>query len=159
MENLSGPGGAMQGAMGRLNRMTDPNAGKRPGDEKLGCEQIKAEFDDTREKHSTQLARQDAARAAAENDARKAQVEASGPGAIAKGFLGGLGAVAAHAIGSGDAYNEKLKAEAIATQSRRQELQNSFAEEAETTKALGDRGRALMSLDNAKGCNGLVYKP
>jgi hypothetical protein len=40
MENLSGPGGPMHGAMGRLNRMTDPNAGKRPGDEKLSCEQI-----------------------------------------------------------------------------------------------------------------------
>jgi hypothetical protein len=159
MEDLAGPGGPMQGAMGRLTRMTDPNAGKRPGDDKLSCVQIKSEFDDTKEKHATQRARQDTARAAAENDARQAQSEASGPGAIAKGFLGGLGAVAAHATGSGDAYNEKLKAEAIATQSRRQELQNNFAEEAETTKALGDRGRALMSLGNAKGCTGLVYKP
>jgi hypothetical protein len=158
-EELSGPGGPLQGAMTRMNRMTDPNAGKRPGDEKLSCEQIKAEFDDTNRKYTAQSAKQDTAQEAVESDARKAQTEASGPGAVASGFLGGLAAVGAHAIGAGDAYNEKLKAELMATQARRAALQNQFAQEAEATKALSDRGQILMSLSKAKGCTGLVYKP
>ena len=95
IEALSGQGGPLQGMSGRINRMTDPNAGKRPGDEKLGCEQIKAEFDDTKKKYAAQQAKQEAAEPTVEANAREAQAEASGPGAIAKGFLGGLGAVAA----------------------------------------------------------------
>jgi len=159
MEKLSGAGGPLQGGLARINRMTDPDAGKRPGDEKLGCAQIKAEFDDTNQKYTAQRARQEAARQAIESDARQAQAEAAGPGAVASGFLGGLAAIGAHAVGAGDAYNEKLKAEAIATQSRRESLQNQFAQDAEASKALSDRGRALMSLGQAKGCTGLVYKP
>jgi hypothetical protein len=88
-----------------------------------------------------------------------ARHQASGPGAVASGLLGGLAAVGAHAPGAGDAYNEKLKAEAIATQARRKALQNRFAQQAEVSKALSDRGRALMSLGQAKGCPGLVYRP
>jgi hypothetical protein len=125
MDELSGPGGPLQGAMARINRMTDPNAGKRPGDEKLDCDQIRAEFDDTNRKYTAQSAKQNAA----------------------------------NAVGAGDAYNEKLKAEATATQSGREASQNQFAQEAEASKALSDRGRVLMNLGQAKGCNGLVYKP
>lgn len=159
MKQLDASGVAVGDPVARLKRMTDPNAGKRPGDEKLGCEQIRAQFDDTNRKYTAQSAKQDAAREAVEADARKAQTEASGPGAVASGFLGGLAAVGAHAIGAGDAYNEKLKAEAVATQTRRANLQNQFTQEAEATKALADRGQTLMGLGKAKGCTGLVYKP
>lgn len=159
LENLSAAGGPTQGVLARINRMTDPNAGKRVGDEKLGCAQIKAEFGQVNQNYTAQRARQEATRQAIESDARQAQAEASGPGAIASGFLGGLAAVGAHAVGAGDAYNEKLKAEAIATQSKREALQYEFAQEAEASKALSDRGRALMSLGQAKGCTGLVYTP
>lgn len=159
MDQLSGTGGPLQGGLGRLGRMTDPNAGKRPGDERLSCAQIKAEFDDTNRKYTAQSARQEAARQAIESDARTAQAEASGPGSVASGFVGGLAAVAAHAVGAGDAYNDKLKAEAVATQSRRESLQNRFAQEAEASKALSDRGQALMTLGQSKACAGLVYRP
>lgn len=159
MQKLSGAGGPLQGGLARINRMPDPDAGKRPGDEKLGCAQIKDEFEDTNQKYTAQRARQEAARQAIETDARKAQAEAAGPGGVVSGFLGGLAAVGAHAVGAGDAHNEKLKAEAIATQSRREALQNQFAQEAEASKALSDRGRVLMSLGQSKGCPGLVYKP
>jgi hypothetical protein len=159
MEELSGPGGPLQGAMTRLNRMTDPNAGKRPGDEKLGCEQIRAEFNGTNRKYTAQSAKQDAAQEAVEAAARKAETEASGPGAVASGFLGGLAALGAQAIGAGDAHNEKLKGELVATQARRAAVQNQAAQEAEATKALADRGQTLMSLGKAKGCTGLVQKP
>jgi hypothetical protein len=158
LEKMSGAGGPLQAGVARVNRMTDPNAGKRPGDEKLGCEQIKAEFADTNRKYTAQQAKQDAAQEAIEADARKAQAEASGPGAVVSGFFGGLAAIGAHAVGAGDAFNEKLKAEAIATQSKREASQGQFAQEAEASKALADRGRVLMSLGQAKGCTGMVYK-
>jgi hypothetical protein len=158
-KQLEASGVPIGDSMARLKRMTDPNAGKRPGDEKLGCEQIRAEFEDTNRKYTAQSAKQDAAQEAVEADARKAQTEASGPGAVASGFLGGLAAVGAHAMGAGDAYNEKLKAEVMATQAKRAAVQNQFAQEAEATKALADRGQTLMSLGKAKGCTGLVYKP
>lgn len=159
MKQVQASGAPMGDPMARLKRMTDPNAGKRPGDEKLGCEQINAEFEDTNRKYNVQSAKQDAAQEAVEAEARKAQAEASGPGAIASGLLGGLAAVGAHAVGAGDAYNEKLKAGATATQSKREALQNQFAKEAEGSKALADRGQTLMALGKAKGCTGLVYKP
>jgi hypothetical protein len=159
LEKMSGAGGPLQGGLARMNRMTDPEAGKRPGDEKLGCAQIKAEFDDTNQRYTAQQTRQEAARQAIEADARQAQAEASGPGAVASGFFGGLAAIGAHAVGAGDAYNEKLKAEAIATQSRREALQNQFAQEAEASKALSDRGRTLMSLGQAKACPALLPRP
>lgn len=159
LEKMSSAGGPLQGGLARMNRMTDPDAGKRPGDEKMGCAQIKAEFEDTNQKYTAQKTRQEAARQAIEADARQAQAEAGGPGAVASGFLGGLAAVGAHAVGAGDAYNEKLKAEAIATQSRREALQNQFAQEAEASKALSDRGRTLMSLSQTKGCPALVPRP
>ena len=159
MEKLSGAGDPLQGGLARINRMTDPDVGKRPGDEKLACAQIKAEFDDTNQKYTAQQTRQDAARQAVETDARKAQAEASGPGAVAGGFFGGLAAIGAHATGAGDAYNEKLRADAIATQSRREALQTQCAQEAEASKAISDRGRTLMSLGQAKGCAAAVPRP
>ncbi|MBC8058240.1 MAG: hypothetical protein H7Y61_16830 [Rhizobiales bacterium] len=159
MEEMNLQGGAMPGAVARLNRMTDPNAGKRPGDEKLNCDQIKAQFDDTDRKYTAQEARQDAAAAAMEADARKYQAEVEGPGAIATGFFGGLAAIGAQITGSGDAYNEKLKADLMVTQKNRQSLQNRFSEEAEATKALSDRGQRLMNLGKAKGCKGLGPTP
>jgi len=157
LEEMSRQGGPLAGGVARANRMTDPNAGKRPGDDKLGCEQIKAEFDDTRQKYTAQRAKQDASRAAAEAEGRQAQADGSGVKGVASGFLGGLGAVAAHATGNGDAYNEKLKAEAIATQKQREDLQNQFARDAEASKALSDRGRALVALGSAKGCKGVSF--
>ncbi len=159
MEKLSGGGGPLQGGMARMNRMTDPDAGKRPGDDKLTCAQIKAELEATDLKYTAQEKRQEAARQAIEADARKAQAEASGPGAVASGFFGGLAAIGAQVVGAGDAHNEKLKAEVIATQSRREALQTQFAQEAEASKALSDRGDRLMGLGRAKGCAALAPRP
>ena len=34
-----------------------------------------------------------------------------------------------------------------------------FAQEAEASKAVSDRGRALMSLGSTKSCKGLSYSP
>jgi hypothetical protein len=159
MKQLEASGAPLGDSMARLKRMSDPNAGKRDGDDKLSCDQIRAEFEDTRRKHAIQTEKQKAAKTAVEADAVKAQAENSGPGAVASGFFGGLAAVGAHAIGAGDAFNEKLKADLIAKQNQRQAQQSQFAEEAEATKALSDRGRTLMSLGQAKACTGLVYKP
>ena len=149
METLSGASGPFQGDLARINRMTDPGAGKRPGDEKLGCAQIKAEFDDTDRRYTAQEARQEAARQAMEAEARKAQTEASGPGAVASGFLGGLAAIGAHAVGAGDAYNEKLS-ERRSDAVREALIAAGVPAEAITTAWKGEAENAVPTADGVK---------
>lgn len=159
IKQMEAAGVPMGDMMVRNQRMSDPNAGKRPGDEKLDCDQIKSELVETRRRHAIQTEKQNAAKAAIEADAVNAQAENSGAGAVATGFFGGLAATAAHAIGAGDALNEKLKADLIAKQNQRQELQIGFTQEAEATKALSDRGQVLMKLNKAKGCKPISLAP
>jgi hypothetical protein len=153
MEAAGVPVGDM---LARTQRMNDPNAGKRPGDEKLSCEQIKAEFDETNRKYTIQSEKQDAANAALEAEAVRAQAEASGPGAVTKGLFVGLAALGAQAVGAGDAFNEKAKADLLANEARKQAAMNQSGEEAEATKALADRGQTLMKLGKNKGCKGIA---
>jgi hypothetical protein len=159
IKQMEAAGVPMGDMMARSQRMSEPNAGKRPGDEKLDCGQIKSELVETRLKHDIQTEKQNAAKAAMEADAAKAQAENSGPGSVATGFFGGLAAISAHAIGAGDAFNEKAKADLIAKQKQRQDLQIGFSQEAEASKALSDRSQVLMKLSKAKGCKPISLTP
>ncbi|MEY2935190.1 MAG: hypothetical protein RL033_5939 [Pseudomonadota bacterium] len=155
MQQMGAAGGPLGEGMARMKRMTDPNAGKRAGDEKLNCDQIKAEFDETNRQYTIQSEKQDSANAAVEAEAARYQAESSGPGAIAKGFFGGLAALGAQVVGAGDAFNEKAKADLLANEARKQAVLNQSGQEAEATKALADRGQTLVNLGKAKGCKGV----
>jgi hypothetical protein len=155
MRQMETAGGPAAEGLARLKRMSDPNAGKRPGDQKLSCDQIKAAFEETNRQYTIQSEKQDAANAAVEAEAAKLQAESSSPAAVAKGFIVGLAAVGAQAVGAGDAFNEKLKADLLANEARKQAVLNQSGQEAEATTALADRGQALMNLGKAKGCKGI----
>jgi hypothetical protein len=144
LRQMEAAGGPAAEGVARLKRMSDPNAGKRAGDEKLSCDQIKAEFEETDRRYTVQSEKQDAANTAVEAEALRSQAESSGPAAITKGFVVGLAAITAQVTGNGDAFNEKLKA------------LNQSAQQAEATKALADRGETLMRLSKNKGCKGLA---
>jgi hypothetical protein len=156
VKQIEAAGVPMGDMLARNRRMSDPNAGKRPGDEKLSCEQIKAEFDETNRKYTVQSDKQDAANAAVEAEAAKLQAESSGAGAVTKGFFVGLAALTAQVTGNGDAFNEKAKADVRANEARKQAALNQAGQEAEATKALVDRGETLMSLGKHKGCKGIA---
>jgi hypothetical protein len=156
LRQMEAAGGPAAEGVARLKRMSDPNAGKRAGDEKLSCDQIKAEFEETDRRYTVQSEKQDAANTAVEAEALRSQAESSGPAAITKGFVVGLAAITAQVTGNGDAFNEKLKADLLTNEARKQAVLNQSAQQAEATKALADRGETLMRLSKNKGCKGLA---
>lgn len=159
IEALSGQGAPLQGATGRLNRMNDPNAGKRDGDDKLSCEQIKAELSETKQKYDEQATKYDAM-VDAKNASTERYAEATtGIGAQISQLARGLVVGSTVGLFGTDAMKEAAGKAAVAPElaMRQQQIDesNQLADAGEVKQGYYKRGVALVALGKTKGCKGI----
>lgn len=163
MKQLEASGAPIGDSMARLKRMTDPNAGRREGDEKLSCDQIRAELVETKKKYDAQQTRYDAM-----VDAKNASTEryvtattgvAAQAGQLARGALVGL------TVGVFGTDEQRLAAgkAAVAPELAMRDQQIKEADElgatGEVLKSHHNRGTALVALGKTKACKDVSLTP